>query len=93
MVKIVELTDVTFFDTDCLSSFLLVGRESIILQIFEGKIKIPQVVIDELKDAEVLYNKLDIYIKRGKVEIVGGFRGKTNMRILNICPEETSRCI
>lgn len=70
MVKIVELTDVTFFDTDCLSSFLLVGRESIILQIFEGKIKIPQVVIDELKDAEVLYNKLDIYIKRGKVEIV-----------------------
>ena len=70
MVRIVESTDITFFDTDCLSSFLLVGRENIILQVFAGKIKIPQIVIDEIKDATNLYDKLNFYIKRGKVEIV-----------------------
>jgi predicted nucleic acid-binding protein len=41
------MTDKLFFDTDCLSSFLCVGREDIILLNYRCRIVIPQFVYDE----------------------------------------------
>ena len=62
-------TDLTFFDTDCLSSFLWVKEETIILNIFTGRIVIPKVVLDELSSVEHLYNKLQNYIQQGRVAV------------------------
>lgn len=42
------MTDNLFFDTDCLSSFLWVGREDIILRRYQNRIIIPQFVYEEL---------------------------------------------
>jgi len=42
------LTDPLFFDTDCLSAFLWTGRESIVTQLYPGRVVIPQSVLDEL---------------------------------------------
>jgi predicted nucleic acid-binding protein len=41
------MTEKMFFDTDCLSSFLWVGREDIILSKYNKRIVIPQFVYDE----------------------------------------------
>ena len=62
-------TDLTFFDTDCLSSFLWVKEESIILNIFAGRIVIPKVVMDELSAVGHLYAKLQNYINSGRVDV------------------------
>lgn len=41
------MTEKMFFDTDCFSSFLWVGREDIILIKYKGRIVIPQYVYEE----------------------------------------------
>ena len=41
------MTDRLFFDTDCLSSFLWVGREDIVLLNYSDRIVIPQFVYEE----------------------------------------------
>lgn len=41
------MTNKLFFDTDCLSSFLWVKREDIILLNYSGRIVVPQFVYDE----------------------------------------------
>lgn len=41
------MTKKMFFDTDCFSSFLMIGREDIILTKYRGQIVIPQFVYDE----------------------------------------------
>lgn len=41
------MTEKMFFDTDCFSSFLMVGRDDIILMKYKGRIVIPQFVYDE----------------------------------------------
>lgn len=38
------LTEALFFDTDCLSAFLWVGNESLLPQLYPGKIVIPKPV-------------------------------------------------
>lgn len=42
------MTDTLFFDTDCLSAFLWVRNESILPQLYPGKVVIPQPVYTEL---------------------------------------------
>ena len=42
------MTEQMFFDTDCFSSFLWVGREDIILFRYKGRVIVPQFVYDEL---------------------------------------------
>jgi len=42
------LTEALFFDTDCLSAFLWVGNESLLPQLYPGKIVIPKPVYTEL---------------------------------------------
>lgn len=65
-------TKLIYFDTDCLSSFLLVGKEEIIAKLFQGRIVIPiQVYIELNKPAirNILKTKLDDFIKKNKIEV------------------------
>ena len=55
------MTEKMFFDTDCFSSFLMVGREDIILMKYKGRIVIPQFVYDE-------YCRPCVYHLRAKVD-------------------------
>lgn len=43
-----QLTDLLFFDTDCLSAFLWVGKESLLTRLYPGRVVIPEQVYDEL---------------------------------------------
>lgn len=42
------MTEQLFFDTDCISSFLWVKQENLILQLYPGRIILPQDVFNEL---------------------------------------------
>lgn len=42
------MTDLLFFDTDCISSFLWVNQENLILQLYPGRVILPQDVYNEL---------------------------------------------
>lgn len=42
------MTEQLFFDTDCISSFLWVKQENLILQLYPGRIILPQDVYNEL---------------------------------------------
>lgn len=70
MEEMEKLTDVIFFDTDCLSSFIVAHRENVLLQVCGNNIKIPQIVIEELKAAPDIYNSIDVYIKKGKIGVI-----------------------
>lgn len=54
-----------YFDTDCLSSFLLVNRADILEKLFKGKIVIPEQVYAELDRPAIRFikTKLDDFIK------------------------------
>ncbi|MDB1947693.1 hypothetical protein PMY35_07650 [Clostridium tertium] len=65
-----------FFDTDCISAFLWVKRENILLNLLTGKIIIPQPVYDELTNPCVphIRNKVvemenDKLIRTQKIEL------------------------
>lgn len=51
------MTDQLFFDTDCISSFLWVGQENIMLQLYQGKIVLPQQVFGELSNPSIPHIK------------------------------------
>lgn len=42
------MTNSLFFDNDCLSAFLWVGNESLLVKLYPGKVVIPKQVYDEL---------------------------------------------
>lgn len=51
------MTEPLFFDTDCISSFLWVGQENIMLQLYRGKVVLPQQVFDELSNPSIPHIK------------------------------------
>ena len=53
----VLLTDSLFFDTDCLSAFLWVANESLLPQLYPGKIVIPKPVYTELDRPSISHLK------------------------------------
>ena len=55
------MTKKTVFDTNCFSSFLMIGREDIILTKYRGQIVIPQFVYDE-------YCRPVVYLLRVKID-------------------------
>lgn len=57
------LTDPLFFDTDCLAAFLWVGRENILLQLFRGRLHLPQHVYQEITRVSQLKIKTESLIK------------------------------
>ena len=59
MVKTLDIsTKKVIFDTDCLSSFLWVNEENIILDLFDGLIVIPDDVYEELSKVKSLKEKI-----------------------------------
>jgi predicted nucleic acid-binding protein len=56
-----------FLDTDCLSTFLVVGQENLILQLYAGRIGIPQQVYAELKKVHFMKNKVDTLLKSNRI--------------------------
>ena len=68
-------TNKIFFDTDCLSSFLWVGREDIVLDLFPNLIVIPDQVYYELSKVNFLKTKIDKLIKLKKVSIYSIYFG------------------
>ena len=53
------MTEPLFLDTDCLSTFLIVQRENLVLQLYAGRIGIPQQVYEELKKVHFMKSKVD----------------------------------
>ena len=51
------MTSQLFFDTDCISSFLWVGEENILLKLYPGRIVLPQEVFDELSNPSIPHIK------------------------------------
>jgi len=64
------MTDSYFFDTDCLSSFLWVDKEDILLKTCDNII-IPESTYDELSSPSIphLKNKIDNLMSNGKIKI------------------------
>lgn len=63
------MTEQLFFDTDCLSSFLWVGQEQLLLQLYPGKIVLPKQVFDELSHPSIRHigAKIESLQRAGKV--------------------------
>ncbi len=66
------MTDSLFFDTDCISAFLWVGNESLLPQLYPGRIVIPRPVYDELSNPRISHLKvrIDALVSAGQAEII-----------------------
>lgn len=51
------MTDKLFFDTDCISAFLWVKEENILLKLYPGKIILPKPVFNELTNPSIPHIK------------------------------------
>ena len=54
------MTDQLFFDTDCISAFLWVGRENLLLKLYPGRVILPKQVFDELSHPSIPHIKTKI---------------------------------
>ena len=69
--RVMLLTKPIFFDTDCLSAFLWVNHQSLLVKLYPGRIVIPVQVYTELSYPEVFHLKarIDTMIKKKEVQI------------------------
>lgn len=67
----ISLTDTLFFDTDCLCAFLWVQNESLLSQLYPGKIVVPKPVYTELcrPNTPHLKARVDALVAKGQVTI------------------------
>lgn len=65
------MTDLIFFDTDCISAFLWINNESLLLKLYPGRIVIPKPVYMELNHPNIkhLKTRIDKMISTGNVII------------------------
>lgn len=63
------MADLYFFDTDCLSSFLLTNNENILFELFENNIYLPSHVLNEANKYEILRNKVNELLENGSIKI------------------------
>lgn len=65
------MTDKLFIDTDCLSAFLWVRNENILVKLYGGKIIVPKQVYDELSKPFIpqLRQRTDLLIESGHASI------------------------
>jgi len=65
------LTEPLFFDTDCLSAFLWINNQSLLAQLYPGRIIIPAQVYEELSIPSIphLKNRIDSMINSGDASI------------------------
>lgn len=59
-----------YFDTDCLSAFLWVRNESILTQLYPGRVIIPKQVYDELASVPHLQARIDTLLRQNKIELL-----------------------
>lgn len=59
-----------YFDTDCLSAFLWVRNESILTQLYPGRVIIPKQVYDELASVPHLQARNDTLLRQNKIELL-----------------------
>jgi predicted nucleic acid-binding protein len=64
------MTDPIFFDNDCLSSFLWVNQENIIIQLYKNRLMLPQQVYDEMNRVPYLKRKVDMLITYKHISVV-----------------------
>lgn len=66
------MTDSLFFDSDCISAFLWVGNESLLVKLYPGKIAIPKAVYDELSYPGIAHLKarVDALLSAGQAQIM-----------------------
>ncbi|MBN1637240.1 MAG: hypothetical protein JW920_12030 [Deltaproteobacteria bacterium] len=66
------MTDPIFFDNDCLSAFLWVGKENLLVKLYPGQVVIPKQVYDELSAPGVahLKAKVDVLLSHKQASIV-----------------------
>lgn len=72
-----RLTDLFFFDTDCLSAFLWVKGESILSKLYSGRIILPAQVYDEIARVPHLQARVDMLKDRGDLQIESMLVGST----------------
>ena len=51
------MTEALFFDTDCISAFLWINNQSLLAQLYPGRVVIPSAVYDELSNPRVSHLK------------------------------------
>lgn len=61
------MTEPLFLDTDCFSAFLWVAHENLILQLYAGRIGLPQQVYRELSKVQFLKARVDALLKANQV--------------------------
>jgi hypothetical protein len=61
------MTEPLFLDTDCLSTFLVVQRENLILKLYSNRIGIPQQVYGELRKVQFMKDRVDALLKANRV--------------------------
>lgn len=69
------MTENIYFDTDCLSSFLCVGRESILTKLYSNRIMVPQPVYSELVRVRPFKVKIDLMISKNEITLIQIFIG------------------
>ncbi len=64
------MTSKLFFDTDCISSFLWVNKENILLKLYPERIVLPQQVFDELSNPSIphINRKVNHLISDGNIK-------------------------
>ena len=63
------MTENIYFDNDCLSSFLWVGKENLLVQLYKSRIFLPQQVYDELKFVPFLQLKVENQILNNEINL------------------------
>lgn len=69
MQKKIFMTEVIFFDTDCISSFLWTGSEYLLIHCFGNAMILPRQVYNEISSVPHLKQKIDVMIKNGNLKI------------------------
>ena len=65
------MTDSLFFDTDCLSAFLWVGNQNLLIRLYPGKVVIPMQVYNELSYPGISHLKarVDTLLCNGQITL------------------------
>lgn len=66
------MTDSLFFDSDCISAFLWVGNENLLVKLFPGRVVIPKPVYDELSFPGIAHLKarIDTLLSSGQAQLM-----------------------
>lgn len=67
--KVKQLTEKYFFDTDCLSAFLWVREESILAQLYAGRIVLPTQVYNELQRVPHFLARINMLKSNGALSV------------------------